>query len=163
MDQFVHWNQLLAHAISFLIFFFLVRGAFMAIIYPPMKERRERIKAEYERIEQEKSAVADLKQQYEGHIKKIEAESRERIQAAVAEGQRIGTELRDLARKEALETLARAREDIALERDKARIMLRDDVVKLAMDIAGKVVREELNAEKHKKLVDGFLHEIESAR
>jgi len=44
MDQFVHWNQLLAHAISFLIFFFLVRGAFMAIIYPPMKERRERIK-----------------------------------------------------------------------------------------------------------------------
>lgn len=163
MDQFVHWNQLLAHAISFLIFFFLVRGAFMAIIYPPMKERRERIKAEYERIEQEKSAVADLKSQYEGHIKKIEAESRERIQAAVAEGQRVGTELRDLARKEAQETLTRARDEIALERDKARITLRDDVVKLAMDIAGKVVHEELNAEKHKKLVDTFLKEVESAR
>lgn len=163
MDQFVHWNQLLAHAISFLIFFFLVRGAFMAIIYPPMKERRERIKAEYERIEQEKSAVADLKSQYEGHIKKIEAESRERIQAAVAEGQRVGTELRDLARKEAQETLSRARDEIALERDKARITLRDDVVKLAMDIAGKVVHEELNAEKHKKLVDTFLKEVESAR
>ena len=163
MDQFVHWNQLLAHAISFLIFFFLVRGAFMAIIYPPMKERRERIKAEYERIEQEKSAVADLKQQYEGHIKRIEAESRERIQAAVAEGQRVGTELRDLARKEAQETLVRAREEIALERDKARITLRDDVVKLAMDIAGKVVHDELNAEKHKKLVDGFLKEVETVR
>ncbi|HEY6572960.1 MAG TPA: F0F1 ATP synthase subunit B, partial [Candidatus Eisenbacteria bacterium] len=161
--QFVHWNQLLAHAISFLIFFFLVRGAFMAIIYPPMKERRERIKAEYERIEQEKAAVAGLKAEYEGHIKKIEAESRERIQAAVAEGQRVGTELRDLARKEAQETLTRARDEIALERDKARITLRDDVVKLAMDIAGKVVREELNAEKHKKLVDGFLKEVESAR
>jgi F-type H+-transporting ATPase subunit b len=163
MDQFVHWNQLLAHAISFLIFFFLVRGAFMAIIYPPMKERRERIKAEYERIEQEKSAVADLKQQYEGHIKRIEAESRERIQAAVAEGQRVGTEIRDLARKEAQETLTRAREEIALERDKARILLRDDVVKLAMDIAGKVVHDELNAEKHKKLVDGFLKELETVR
>ena len=163
MDQFVHWNQLLAHAISFVIFFFLVRGAFSAIIYPPMKERRERIKAEYERIEQEKSAVADLKAQYEGHIKKIEAESRERIQAAVAEGQRVGTELRDLARKEAQETLNRAREEIALERDKARITLRDDVVRLAMDIAGKVVREELTVEKHKKLVDGFLTEVESVR
>ena len=163
MDQFVHWNQLLAHAISFVIFFFLVRGAFMAIIYPPMKERRERIKAEYERIEQEKSAVADLKQQYEGHIKRIEAESRERIQAAVAEGQRVGTEIRDLARKEAQETLARAREEIALERDKARITLLDDVVKLAMDIAGKVVHDELNAEKHKKLVDGFLKEVETVR
>lgn len=163
MDQLVHWNQLLAHAISFIVFFFLVRGAFMAIIYPPMKERRERIKAEYDRIEQEKSAVAELKVQYEGHLKKIEAESRERIQAAVAEGQRVGTELRDLARKEAQETLSRAREEIVMERDKARITLRDDVVKLAMDIAGKVVREELTADKHKRLVDGFLAEVEATR
>jgi len=163
MDQLVHWNQLLAHAISFIVFFFLVRGAFMAIIYPPMKERRERIQAEYDRIEQEKSAVAELKQQYEGHLKKIESESRERIQAAVAEGQRVGTELRDLARKEAQETLSRAREEITLERDKARITLRDDVVRLAMEIAGKVVREELTAEKHKKLVDGFLAEVEATR
>lgn len=163
MDQFVHWNQLLAHAISFVIFFFLVRGAFMAIIYPPMKERRERIKAEYERIEQEKSAVAGLKAEYEGHLKKIEAESRERIQAAVAEGQRVGTELRDLARKEAQEILARAKEDIAMERDKAQVTLRNDVVALAMGIAGKVVREELTAEKHKKLVDRFLAEVEAGR
>ncbi len=163
MDQLVHWNQLLAHAISFIVFFFLVRGAFMAIIYPPMKERRERIQAEYDRIEQEKSAVAELKQQYEGHLKKIESESRERIQAAVAEGQRVGTELRDLARKEAQETLSRAREEITLERDKARITLRDDVVRLASEIAGKVVREELTAEKHKKLVDGFLAEVEATR
>jgi len=159
----IHWNQLLAHAISFVIFFFLVRGAFMAIIYPPMKERRDRIKAEYERIEQEKTAVADLKNQYEGHLKRIEAESRERIQAAVAEGQRVGTEMRDVARKEAQETLTRAREEIGIERDKARIMLRDEVVKLAMEIAEKVVHEELSAERHKKLVDGFLAEVESAR
>jgi F-type H+-transporting ATPase subunit b len=159
----IHWNQLLAHAISFIVFFFLVRGAFMAIIYPPMKERRDRIKAEYERIEQEKSAVADLKGQYEGHLRKIEAESRERIQAAVAEGQRIGTEMRDLARKEAQETLTRAREEIALERDKARVTLRDDVINLAMEIAGKVVHEELSPARHKKLVDDFLAEVETTR
>ena len=159
----IHWNQLLAHAISFVVFFFLVRGAFMAIIYPPMKERRERIKAEYERIEQEKTAVADLKSQYEGHLRKIEAESRERIQAAVAEGQRVGTELRDLARKEAQETLTRAREEIVLERDKARVTLRDDVIKLAMEIAGKVVHEELSPARHKKLVDDFLAEVETTR
>ena len=163
MDQFIHWNQLLAHAISFLIFFFLVRGAFMAIIYPPMKERRERIRAEYDRIEEERAAVAGMRQEYESHLKRIEAESRERIQAAVAEGQRVGTELRDLARKEAQEILARAKEDIAMERDKAQVTLRNDVVALAMGIAGKVVREELSAEKHKKLVDAFLADVEANR
>jgi len=159
----IHWNQLLAHAISFLVFFFLVRGAFMAIIYPPMKERRDRIKAEYERIEQEKTAVAGMRVEYEGHLKRIESESRERIQAAVAEGQRVGTEIREVARKEAQETLTRAREEIGLERDKARVTLRDDVIQLAMGIAGKVVHAELNAERHKKLVDDFLADVETTR
>lgn len=163
MDQFVHWNQLIAHAISFIIFFFLVRVAFLAIIYPPMRERRERIAAEYQRIESEKAGVAQLRKEYEGHLKRIEAESRERIQNAVTEGQRVAAEIREIARKEAQDTMKRATDEIARERDKAQVALRDEVVQLAMEIAGKVVREELTPDKHRKLVDGFLAEVEQAR
>ena len=163
MDQFVHWNQLLAHAISFIIFFFLVRVAFQAIIYPPMRERRERIQAEYKRIEDDKAGVAQLRKEYEGHLKRIEAESRERIQQAVAEGQRVAAEIREIARKEAQESLTRTREEITLERDKAQVQLKNEVVELAMEIAGKVVREELSAARHKKLVDEFLAEVGQAR
>jgi len=163
MDQFVHWNQLLAHAISFIVFFFLVRVAFQAIIYPPMRERRDRIAAEYKRIEDEKSGVAQLRKEYEGHLKRIEAESRERIQNAVTEGQRVAAEIREIARKEAQDLMKRATDEIARERDKAQVALRDEVVQLAMEIAGKVVREELTPEKHRKLVDGFLAEVEQAR
>src|SRR6266850_5028881 len=163
MDQLVHINQLIAHVLSFIVFFFLVRGAFLSIIYPPMKERRERIRAEYERIEREKAGVADLKRQYESHLKQIEAESRERIQSAVTEGQHVAAEIREIARKEAQEMITRAREEIALERDKASVTLRNEVVDLAVEIAGKVLHEELTAAKHKKLVDGFLAEVEQAR
>ncbi len=163
MGNFVHWSQLLAHALSFLIFLFLVRGAFAAIIYPPMKERRDRIRAEFERIEQEKGAVARLKQEYETHLRKIEAESRERIQLAVTEGQRVAGEIRDIARKEAQETLSRAREEIQIERDKAMVKLRNQTVDLALDVASKVLQEELDADRHRKLVDRFLAEVEQAR
>lgn len=163
MDQFVHLNQLLAHALSFLVFLFLVRGAFTAIIYPPMRERRERIQAEFTRIEQEKAAAQALKAEYEGHIKRIEAESRDRIQQAVVEGQRVAAEIREIAGKEAQENLTRAREEIALERDKAQVQLKNEVVELAMEIAGKVVREELSPTRHQKLVDEFLAEVGQAR
>jgi F-type H+-transporting ATPase subunit b len=159
MDQLVHINQLIAHVLSFIVFFFLVRGAFISIIYPPMKERRERIRAEYERIEQEKAAAADLRRQYETHLKQIEAESRERIQTAVKEGQLVASEIREIARKEAQEMITRAREEITLERDKARVTLRNEVVELALEIAEKVVREELTAAKHKNLVDGCLADV----
>ena len=163
MDQFVHWNQLIAHAISFVIFFFLVKEAIQAIIYPPMRERRERIQAEYQRIEEDKAGVAQLNKEYEAHLKRIEAESRERIQNAVTEGQRVAAEIRDIARKEAQDLMKRATDEIGRERDKAQVALRDEMVTLAMDIAGKVVREELTPEKHRKLVDGFLAEVEQAR
>lgn len=163
MDQFIHLNQLLAHALSFIIFFFLVRAAFNAIIYPPMRERREKIRAEFARIEQGKAAVEELKAQYEGHLKRIEAESRERIQQAVAEGQRVGAEIREIARKEAQETITRAREEIVLERDKARVDLKNEVVELAIEIAGKVVREELTPARHQKLLDEFLAGVGQAR
>jgi F-type H+-transporting ATPase subunit b len=128
-----------------------------------MKERRERIRAEFERIEQEKGAVARLKQEYEMHLKRIEAESRERIQLAVKEGQRVAGEIRDIARKEAQENLVRAREEIQLERDKALVKLRNETVELAMGIAGRVLQAELSPDRHRQLVERFLEEVEQAR
>lgn len=163
MDQMVHLNQLIAHVLSFIVFFFLVRGAFLSIIYPPMKERRERIQAELERIEKEKAEAVRLREEYEGHIKRIEAESRERIHSAVTEGQQLAAEIRDIARTEAQEMITRAREEIAIERDKAQVAIKNEVVELAMGIAAKVVHEELTADKHKKLVDRFLAEVEQAK
>jgi len=163
MEKLVHLNQLLAHAISFIIFLFLVRGAFNAIIFPPMRERRERIRAEFAQIEQGKAEVQKLRQEYEGHLKRLEAESRQRIQEAVTEGQRVAAEIREASRKEAQEMIARARAEIAIERDKAQALLRNEVVQLAVEIAGKVIEEELTAEKHRKLVDSFLAEVEEVK
>ena len=163
MEKLVHLNQLIAHAISFLIFLFLVRGAFNAIIFPPMRERRERIRAEFERIEQEKGEVQKIRQEYDAHLKRVEAESRQRIQDAVAEGQRVAGEIRETARKEAQEMITRAREEIAIERDKAQATIRNEVADLAVDIAGKLLREELSPEKHRKLVDDFLAEVEQVK
>ncbi len=163
MEKLVHLNQLLAHAISFIIFLFLVRGAFNAIIFPPMRERRERIRAEFERIEREKAEVQKIRQEYEAHLKKLDAESRQRIQEAVAEGQRVAGEIREASRKEAQEMITRARQEIGIERDKAQATLRNEVVDLAVEIAGKGIREELTAEKHRKLVDEFLAEVEEVK
>ncbi len=163
MEKLVHINQLIAHSISFIIFLFLVRGAFNAIIFPPMRERRERIRAEFERIEQERGEVQKIRQEYEAHLKRVDAESRQRIQDAVAEGQRVAAEIRETARREAQEMITRAREEIAIERDKAQAMIRNEVANLAVDIAGKLLREELSPEKHRKLVDDFLAEVEQVK
>ena len=78
-------------------------------------------------------------------------------------GERVAAEIREGSRKEAQEMITRAREEIVLERDKAQAALRNEVVDLAVEIAGKLMREELTAEKHRKLVDGFLAEVEEVK
>ena len=75
----------------------------------------------------------------------------------------MAAEIREIARKEAQDTIQRAREEIAREHEKAQTALKNEVVALAMEIAGKVVREELTADKHRRLVDGFLTELEQTR
>src|SRR5256885_16681903 len=114
MEKLVHINQLIAHAISFIIFLFLVRGAFNAIIFPPMRERRERIRAEFERIEQEKGKVQKIRQEYEAHLKRLDAESGQRIQDAVAEGHRAAGEIRETARREAQRMSTRALDEFKI-------------------------------------------------
>jgi F-type H+-transporting ATPase subunit b len=163
MDQMVHLNQLIAHVLSFIVFFFLVRGAFLSIIYPPMKERRDRLAAEQARIEKEKADAIRLRQEYEDRMKGIEAESRARIHNAVTEGQQLAAEIREGARTEAQEMITRARDEITLERDKAQVSIKNEVVELAMAIATKVVQEELTVDRHKKLVDSFLAEVGQGR
>jgi F-type H+-transporting ATPase subunit b len=81
----------------------------------------------------------------------------------VTEGQQLAAEIREIARTEAQEMITRAREEISLERDKAQVAIKNEVVELAMAIATKVVQEELTADRHKKLVDSFLAEVGQGR
>ena len=159
MDQFVHLNQLLAHALSFFVFFFLVRLAFTAIIYPPMKERRDLIKAEFERIEQEKAAVGSLKAQYEAHLKKVEAESRERIQQAVSEGQRVAAEIQAQAQKTAHDRIVHAEDEIARELEKSKELLKEQMIRLSLRGAEKILREKLDSAHQHKMVSEFIDEV----
>jgi F0F1-type ATP synthase membrane subunit b/b' len=43
------------------------------------------------------------------------------------------------------------------------VALRNEVVNLSMEIASKLLQEELTAAKHKKLVDEFLAEVEQVK
>ncbi len=75
----------------------------------------------------------------------------------------MATEIREGSRKEAQEMITRARQEIAIERDKAQASLRNEVADLATEIAAKLIRAELTPDKHRKLVDDFLAEVEEVK
>jgi F0F1-type ATP synthase membrane subunit b/b' len=50
----------------------------------------------------------------------------------------------------------KTKQDIALELDKANVALRDQIVNSVILAAEKIIKERLDAEKHKQLINEFL-------
>ena len=63
------------------------------------------------------------------------------------------------ASAEATQIKAKAQSDIALEKRKAVNEIKDEIGDMAMEIAGKVIERELNAEDHAKLIDEFIANV----
>jgi F-type H+-transporting ATPase subunit b len=62
-------------------------------------------------------------------------------------------------RQEQHEMLERARRDIGIERDKAIMELRREAVDLAIAGASRVVEQNLDSDKNRKLVESFLSSL----
>ena len=69
----VQWQQLLTHALGFLIVLWILKKYAWGPLLSMMEERRNKIAGEFQQIEDEKVNVAKLTSEYEGKLKDIDA------------------------------------------------------------------------------------------
>ena len=124
-----------------------------------MDERQKAIQETYDQMDADRKRMEDTRRQYEERLANIEAEARERIQAAVKEAQALRDNLIADARQNAEAITVSARNEAERERQKAFLEMRQQVVALAVAAAGKVVGESLDSPRHTKLVDDFISEV----
>ncbi len=100
---------------------------------------------------------------------RILAENRTAMQKAEEEGQRVLRESREFAEKLQTEASARsqqetqrllqdARQEIERSKQQALVELRTEVATLAVDAAEKILKESLDADRHKRLVNEYLNQ-----
>ena len=68
-----------------------------------------------------------------------------------------------VAEEKAKRTLDRADEQIELEKKQAINEVKDEVSRLAVDIASALIERDVSAEEHKGLIDEFIAEIGEAK
>ena len=156
-------QQILTQAIGFLVLLFILKKIAWKPLLSLLDERREKISSEFRNIEQTKSELSRLEQDYKARLAEIDAQARQKIQEAIAEGQRIAVEVQEKAREEGKNILNKAKENIDLEIAKARVELRNQVASLAIRAAEKVLKEELSEERHKRLITEFIDEAGQLR
>ncbi|MFA6356893.1 MAG: F0F1 ATP synthase subunit B [Candidatus Omnitrophota bacterium] len=156
-------NEIVAQVVSFLLLLTLLRIFAWKKLLKLLDDRRERIASEFRKIEDAQSAVEKLRVDYDKRLAGIEAESRAKIQEAVAEGKKVSQEIRDGARLEARVILDKAQENIGIEITKAKQELKEKVVELTLGTAEKFLKEKITDEKDRKLASDFLDDLEKVK
>lgn len=152
-------QQILTQILGFLILLYILKRFAWKPLLSLLDERREKIASEFKNIEKFKEELSRIEEDYKAKLSEIDAQARIRIQEAIAEGQRISIEIQDKARDEAKKLLEKAKVNIELEMAKAKVELRNEVATLAIMAAERILREELDGKKQKKLVIDFIERV----
>jgi F-type H+-transporting ATPase subunit b len=153
------FGQIVTQIIGFVIAVLILKRFAWGPILKLLDERRAAIAGRFAEADTAKQGAERLRSDYEGRMREVDADARRKMQEAIGEGQRVATQIKEDARREGREAVARARDEAERERAKARILLRDDIVKMALSATEKVVGEKLDAERHRRLVGEFIEDV----
>lgn len=156
-------RQVVTQIIGFLLMLWLLRKYAWGPLLTVLEARRNRIAGDFKEAERKKTEAQELKTRYEIELRGIDAQARQRLQEAVAEGQRVAGEIKTQAQADAQSRLERAQEDIMREREKAKELLKEQVVALSMRTAEKILRQKLDDPTQRKLVGEFVDEVGALR
>ena len=153
----IDWKVLLAQLVNFGILFGLIL-IFMPKIRAKLDQRSERISESMQQAEQIKQQLANTEQQVKEQIDTARKEGQNILAQAAQLGERFKEEAKVEAKKEAENIVAKARTEIERERDKAIDEVRREFVDLTIKAAEKVVKETLDKEKHRRLIEDVLEQ-----
>lgn len=161
MNGLIDIKQVITQILGFLILLWVMRKYAWGPVLATLEARRVKIAGEFAAAERARAEGEETKARYEGELRGIEAKARIRLQEAVVEGQKIAGEIRTQAQTEAATRLVRAQDDITREREKAKEMLKEQVIDLSMRTAEKILRQKLDDPLQRKLVGEFVDEVGS--
>ena len=156
-------RQVVTQIIGFLLMLWILRRFAWGPLTAMLEARREKIASDFRDAERTRGEAQDLKTSYEQKLKGADAEARRRIQEGVTEGQRVGAEIKQQAQVDAQRRLHQAEDEILREREKAREVLKEQVISLSMRTAEKILRQKLDDPAQRKLTGEFIDEVGALR
>ena len=163
MNGLIDIKQVATQILGFLILLWGLRKWAWGPVLGMLEARRQKIAGEFAEAERRKAEALELKARYEQDLRNIETQARERIQQAVTEGQKVAAEIRSQAQSDAQQRMARAEDEIAHEREKAKGVLKEQIISLAVRSAEKILRQKVDDPAQRKLAGEFIDEVGALR
>jgi F-type H+-transporting ATPase subunit b len=154
----INLSLLVVFIINFIILLILLRLFLYKPVMKVLDERAKRTKEAMELAETTKQQFEQAKTEVQKQIDKGRQEAQAIITQAVQTGERLKEESRQEAAKQAQGIVDRTKAELETERDRIVGDLRREFVELSVLAAEKVIKETLDKEKHRKLIEETLQQ-----
>jgi F-type H+-transporting ATPase subunit b len=148
--------------VNLLVLYIILRKVLFVPVTKFMDNRTQSIKNDIENAEKFKAESEKAKQRYENQLKDAHLEADRIVKDARRKADDEYKAIIDTAQKQAEELIAKAHEEIELERQHMIKNIRNEVAGLALSAASKVMEANMNTELNRKLVDKFIDEAGAA-
>ncbi|MGW2049537.1 F0F1 ATP synthase subunit B [Streptomyces sp. NPDC001858] len=153
--------ELVIGLIAFAIVFFVLGKKLLPNINKVLEERRDAIEGGIEQAEIARTEAQSVLEQYKAQLAEARHEAARLRQEAQEQGATLITEMRAEGQRQREEIVAAGHHQIEADRKAAASALRQDVGKLATELAGKLVGESLEDHaRQSRVIDRFLDELE---
>ncbi|MFE0686970.1 F0F1 ATP synthase subunit B [Streptomyces sp. JH002] len=155
------WPEVFIGLFCFGIIFFAFYKKLLPSINKVLDERREAIEGGMEKAEATQAEARQTLESYKEQLAEARHDAARLRQEAKEQGAALIAEMREEGQRQREEIIAAGHAQIAADRKQASELLRQDVGRLATELAGRLVGEALedNA-RQSRTIDRFLEELE---
>lgn len=163
MNGLIDIQLVITQIIGFVLFVWIMSRFAWKPMLAMLEARRAKIAGDFAEAAQSKSEADQLKAKYDAELRNIDAISRTKLQEAVAEGQKVAAEIKSQAQTEAQARLQRADDEVMREREKAKEIIKEQVISLSLRTAEKILRTKMDDPAQRKLAGEFIDEVSAQR
>lgn len=149
-------------AIFLLLFFTLAKLAFKPIT-AAVDAREKSLEEALASARRDREEAAKLLAEHQARLEAALGEAQKVIADARSAGEKLRADMLDKTRAEQESLLERAQQEIRRERERAVAEMRREAVDLAILGATRVIEENLDTDKNRKLVESFLSAVKPTR
>ena len=152
-------QDVLITGVNIFILFLVLSYVCIDMVRDFIKKRQDKIKGELDFAATEKKDAIALKEEYDAKLRQINAEADEILDSARKKALKKEAEIIEEAKQEAARILARAENEIELEKKKALEDVKQEMISIASLMAAKVVAANIDTTIQDSMVDETLKEI----
>jgi F-type H+-transporting ATPase subunit b len=158
-DLYPHLDELIVAALAFLVVFLFMQRFVIPRINQTLEARRQKIQGDLEEADRRRREAEELLSDYRRQLSGARDEANRIIEEARQSAEQMRRDLENRAQDEARGIVERAQEEIRAERDRVFQELKAQVGELSLTLAGRMVGESLDRDRHLRMVDDYIRDL----